>query len=183
MMKLAFASAGMLVEPRGNPAVQGFVDRVPAVYGAAEGSDGFRARSVRDIVTLEHSWGPVKTPKCYGGGGDSLQFAATLSTWDDLESVAAFAYHGAHGEALMLRKDWFEARGLPGYAAWWIDEEQKLGWNDACERIDHLHQNGSTPFSFNFSQAFDAEGKPYKLDTALVKLKIAANASRELGSG
>ena len=37
----------------------------------------------------------------------------TLSLWKDLESVAAFIYHGAHGEALMKRRERFEKHKLP----------------------------------------------------------------------
>lgn len=32
---------------------------------------------------------------------------ATLSLWDDLESIYRFAYNGRNGVALSNRKDWF----------------------------------------------------------------------------
>ena len=39
--RLAFFTFGPLLEPVGHPCVQGFVDRVPTVYTAADHSEGF----------------------------------------------------------------------------------------------------------------------------------------------
>ena len=38
---------------------------------------------------------------------------ATLSLWDDLESVYAFPYNGRHAEALSKREDWFRKPEWP----------------------------------------------------------------------
>ena len=45
--KLAFMTVGILRESVGHEQVQGFVDRIPNVYQAADTSDGFHARSIR----------------------------------------------------------------------------------------------------------------------------------------
>jgi hypothetical protein len=108
--QLAFLTVGILHEPIGHARVQGFLDRVANVYGAANGTEGFRARSIRDLATWKHSWGEVVPPDCYPQLADQNRYAMTLSLWDDLESVAAFAYHGPHAEALTHRNDWFESR-------------------------------------------------------------------------
>src|SRR5215469_1885732 len=63
--KLAFMTVGILREPVGHEQVQGFIDRVPSVYQSADESDGFHARSIRDMGTYLHSWGEVKLPECY----------------------------------------------------------------------------------------------------------------------
>lgn len=175
--KLAFMTLGILHEPVGHPKVQGFVDRVPAVYDAADSSDGFIGRSERNVETWRHSWGPVLSPKCVNWSDDSPQMVSTLSFWKDLESVAAFAYQGAHGEAMKHRKDWFQEMKFPTYLAWWMNADDSLNWAQACERMDHLHENGPTPFAFNFSSAFDEEGNSYSLDSATVRAKSHANAT------
>lgn len=128
MHKLAFLTVGVLHEPVGHPRVQGFVDRLPAVYAAADASAGFQARSIRDVVTWKHSWGEVVPPACYPKLDISERYAMTLSLWNDIESVAAFSYNGAHAEALLRRKDWFQSLGLPGYVAWWVPEDHHVGW-------------------------------------------------------
>jgi hypothetical protein len=175
--KLAFLTVGVLHEQHDSPRVQGFVDRIPSVYGAADHSDGFHGRSIRDINTWKHSWGEQTPPQCYARSVDDPRVAMTLSLWADLESVAAFAYHGPHAEALTKRRDWFPTNDLPVYVAWWVPAEASISWPEGSERLDHLHANGSTPFAFNFSHPFDALGNAVRLDAAAVKLKAALNAA------
>src|SRR5689334_13115326 len=123
--RIAFFTYGVLKQPIGHPEVQGFIDRVESVYGAAEGSLGFFARSERNVQTWEHSWGPVIAPQCTPQGATLNELAMALSLWRDLESVAAFAYRGAHGEALSKRKEWFRSGDWPTYVAWWVNENHK----------------------------------------------------------
>ncbi len=175
--KIAFMTVGVLLEPMGHPTVQGFMDRIPAVYGAADGSDGFIARSVRDMETLLHSWGPVIAPKCFGDV-DFTEAPSTLSMWDDLESVAAFAYHGAHGEAMAKRKEWFKNNDAPSYVAWWVDSDHVLTYQEGADRLDHLHEHGSTPHAFNFIKPFDADGNPCPIKPDKVRAKVGVNASK-----
>lgn len=173
--KLSFLTVGILHEGVGKPRVQGFVDRVATVYAAADASVGFQARSIRDVGTWKHSWGEVVLPKCYPKC-DSDQLAITLSLWDDLESVAAFAHHGAHGEALTNRKDWFQSLGLPTYVAWWVPADHEVDWEEGAARLDHLHEHGSTAFAFNFAKPFDRQGDPCALDHVAMQAKKKANA-------
>lgn len=175
MHKLAFLTVGVLHDQVGTPRAQGFVDRIPSVYTAADYSDGFNSRSIRDVNTWKHSWGEVVPPNCYQQCRDELRFAMTLSLWTDLESVAAFAYHGPHAEALSNRREWFAANNLPVYVAWWVSTDHAVDWLEAAERLDHLHTNGSTAFAFNFSQPYDTEGMSVRLDSGKVKLKAAMN--------
>src|SRR5262249_16243600 len=98
---------------------------------------------------------------------------------EDLESVAAYAYHGAHGEALSKRKEWFIVHDIPEYAAWWVDEDtERLFPDEIKARFEHLCEHGSTPYAFDFKKPFDADGNPYKLDQAKVKEKIALNGKQ-----
>lgn len=174
--KLAFLTFGVFHEPVGHARVQGFLDRAPGVYAAADASTGFRGRSIRDYETWQHSWGDIVVPRCYPQL-EHTNYAMTLSLWDDLESVAAFAYKGAHAEALAHRTDWFRSLGLPSYVAWWVDADQ-VGWQDAADRMDHLHEHGPTAWAFNFRNAFDAQGNECRMDAARVLENAKANAAR-----
>jgi hypothetical protein len=156
---------------------QGFVDRAPGVYTTADQSDGFRSRSIRDYNTWMHSWGDIVTPACYACANDDKRLATTLSLWQDLESVAAFAYHGPHAEALTKRRDWFPDSQLPVYVAWWVTADASISWPEGVDRLDHLHIHGSTAFAFTFSKAFDPHGNPVRLDAAEVKRKAALNTA------
>ncbi len=172
--KIAFLTVGVLHEVVGSPRVQGFVDRVAGVYDAADASAGFHSRSIRDVEAWKHSWGEIVLPKCYPQF-ESDQVAMTLSLWDDLESVAAFAHHGAHGEALANRKDWFQSLGLPTYVAWWVRPDHPVDWKEGAERLDHLHAHGPTAFAFNFAKPFDNDGNPCPLDHVAMQHKKKTN--------
>lgn len=172
--KLAFMTVGILREPVGHEQVQGFVDRAPSVYQSADESEGFHARSIRDMGTYLHSWGEVKLPACYPQPMPNERIAATLSLWADLESVAAFSYHGPHGEALTKRRDWFDKTNLPVYVAWWVSADHAIDWTEGCDCIDRLYQGGPTAHAFNFASPFDCEGRPCQLNRE-VKAKAAEN--------
>ena len=100
----------------------------------------------------------------------------TLSLWKDLESVAAFSYHGAHAEALTKRREWFEKCNLPVYVAWWVPADHQIEWREGNARLEHLHQHGPTAASFDLAHPFDPKGKATKLDREAVKAKAAMNA-------
>ncbi|MFN8140466.1 MAG: DUF3291 domain-containing protein [Fimbriimonadales bacterium] len=173
--RVAFMTLGVLKEEWGHPVVQGFVDRIPSVFAAAEAMPGFIARSVRDMGDMTQSWGEIITPKCYGDG-IAKRAASTLSLWEDLESVAAYAYHGPHGEAMKHRADWFVHEGLPEHVAWWTEETESLNWQEAADRMDHLYDHGPTPFAFSMRKPFDSNGNAYQIDAARVR-EMAAKST------
>lgn len=159
-------TVGLLREPWGEPVVQGFVDAVPGVFGSAEGSPGFLGRSVRDVDV----WGEFCVPEHFlQGGTDPLRVPSTLSLWEDLESVAAFSYRGAHGAALSQRKEWFVPPEVPGFVAWWVPDDHRPTFHEAVERWNSLHKQGSTPFAFDFRLPFDADGQTRTLDRERVR--------------
>jgi hypothetical protein len=174
--RLAFYTVSALHEPAGHARVQGFLDRAPGVYAAADASAGFHSRSVRDFSTYQHSWGEIVVPACYPQLSTD-RFATTLSLWDDLESVAAYAYKGAHGEALANRKEWFQSLGLPTYVAWWVADDHRVTWREAADRLDHLHAHGPSAVAFNMKKPFDASGNPVKLDHWAMQAKAKTNAA------
>ena len=82
--KLAFMTLAILRQPFGHAEVQGFVDRVPGVYGAVDASEGFPSMSVRDLNTYLHSWGDTSLPDWYPESAGTDRVAITLSLWADL---------------------------------------------------------------------------------------------------
>ncbi len=74
---------------------------------------------------------------------------------------------------MKLRNEWFEHPGLPEHVGWWIEEGGPIDWQMAADRMDHLHENGSTAHAFNLRAPFDAAGQPYRIDTARVREKRA----------
>jgi hypothetical protein len=102
----------------------------------------------------------------------------TLSIWQDLESVYAFAYSTPiHSEGMRMREEWFHTPDHPIYAAWWVADDHRITLQEGAARLEVLHTNGPTVEAFNFKHAFDAQGRPTRLDVAMVKAKSARNTA------
>jgi hypothetical protein len=177
MAKVAFFTFGILHEVQGHPQVQGFFDRIARNFATAEQSDGFRGRSTLNPETGQHSWGERPSPRFFlGDEHEGTRAPRTLSLWEDLESVFAFAYSGVHAEALSRRKEWFLKPEWPTYVAWWVPDDHTPDWHEAKIRHEHLHDYGPSPYAFDFKHPFGPDGNPIEMDRALVKLKIEKNA-------
>ncbi len=173
MSRIAFTTFAILKKPYGNPEVQEFDDRTPPTFEEAEGSPGFIARAKEDpgqshLTNFERDWGEwgrFDVPRFYTGGrtNETDSRASTLSLWNDLESVFSFVYTGLHRSALSKRHEWFLKPEWPSYAAWWVSDDTVPTWSDACHRLEHLHDHGSTPVSFTLRQPFAADGTATRL--------------------
>ena len=175
MAKIAFYTFGILREAKGHEHVQGFFDRIEAAFAQAEQPEGFIERDRRS--DLIEGWGPYVSPRFYNEEKHSGA-PATLSLWTDLESVCAFAYRHAHGEAMQKRQDWFLKPEWPTYVAWWVDDDHTPTREEACQRHEHIHDHGPTPYAFDFKKPFDAKGEPTELDRKLLEGRTQANTSR-----
>lgn len=160
MARLGFMTFGLLREDYGHPAVQGFVDRIADVFDVAEKAGGF----VDHAVTGKADWGERVVPRF--ADGQLARAVSTLSIWQDVEAVSIYALQGVHSEALRKRYDWFPPADHPNHVAWWIDDDHRPTWTEGCERLEHLHDHGSSQKAFSLRSPFDAKGKPMKLDPA-----------------
>jgi hypothetical protein len=173
MKHVAFTTFAVMKDHYGTEVTRGFEERTPAVFAAAERSEGFvaRAKELDDRADLTNgqrdwgAWGPFHTPRFYTGGHtmETDTRASTLSLWRDLASVRRFAYAGLHREALRRRKEWFVSPEWPSYAVWWVGAQHIPTWREASERLEYLHDHGCTPAAFNFRRPFDEHGNVIEL--------------------
>jgi len=49
-----------------------------------------------------------------------------------------------------------------------------VNWQDASERLDHLHGEGPTSFAFNFTRLFDEAANPTSLNVQAVRAKATS---------
>jgi len=176
-MLAALFTFGIFREPVEHPVNQGFHDRNDPILAAVERSDGFVARSGYDGDPGPASWGEQVYPDFYVERGDGWS-PETLSLWEDLESIAAFSYHGLHAEALRLGSEWMVTPEWPPYVIWWVAPGHTPDWAEAIDRHRCLHIDGPGRDAFNFSTAFDPDGQAAKVDTVLIAEKARRNAER-----
>ncbi|MDB5060154.1 MAG: domain containing protein [Chloroflexi bacterium] len=150
MARVAFSTFGIMREKSGHPQVQGFLDRISATFAAADAAPGFLGGPDRNGALAPSFLDPALRD----------QEASTVSLWEDLHSVWAFAYRGLHAEALQHRREWFGEPAWPNYVAWWVEDDHMPSWPEAAERYQHLHDHGSTAFAFTFKKPFGADGGP-----------------------
>ena len=96
MAKLVLYTFGIFQQPRDHEQIKGFHDLNPFVYTSAENSDGFVDRSgnswKRDHADRETDWRTREVSSRFLTSGEHRDAPATLSRWEDVESVYAFTY-------------------------------------------------------------------------------------------
>ncbi len=167
-MPLALYTFGQFAKPADDPANQGFHELNDPILDIVDQAPGLLARSGYASDPGPESWGEEVYPEFYVERGDGWS-PATLSLWQDMESLFAFTYFGLHAEALKRGHEWFEKPTWPPLVMWWHAGSENPTWAEGVMRHKHLHTNGSTPFAFTFKQPFDEDGASTKLD----KLKVA----------
>jgi len=159
-MRIGFMTFGLLKADFDDPSVRGFVDRIGDVFDVAEGAGGFISHAAYGTP----EWGARVVPRFAEGALNRA--AGTLSIWEDVEAVSIYALVGVHSEALRRREEWFPPADQPNHVAWWIEDDHIPMWQEGCEKIEALHDNGSTPDAFSVRSPFDMDGDPLTLDPA-----------------
>jgi hypothetical protein len=164
--RLAVYNFGMFREPADSAVNQGFRDLETPNFLAAERAVGFVGRAGYAGESGPPSWGEQVFPRFYVERGDGGS-PSTLSLWESLESLFAFAYSGIHAEALKRASDWLVEKRWPAYVLWWA--VGRPDWREAVTRFERLHDHGPSPEAFNFKTPFDCHGNPTAIDREAVK--------------
>lgn len=175
MKRLAIYNFNNFRLPSAHPANDGFHQRNDLNFAVAEASEGFVARSGYVGDPGPESWREHVFPRFYIENGDGSA-PSTLSLWKDLPSLVAFVYADIHIEAMKNARAWFDRHRWPPYVLWWVDDTHVPFWAEGVERLEHLHDNGTSAYAFDFKHPFDQNGDPTKLDRSAVKIKQAHNA-------
>lgn len=167
-MPLALYTFGQFSRPADDPANDGFRALNDPVFRVADAAEGMIARSGYASDAGPLPWGEEVYPAAYDERGDGWS-PATLSLWEDVESLYAFVYSGLHATALKRGREWFRKGDWPPLVLWWHQAAGLPTWAEGVERYEHLHRRGPSPFAFTFKAPFDAEGLPMRLDHTRVR--------------
>ena len=176
--RLAVYTFEIFREPAESPVNQGFYDRSETNFRTAELSEGFISRSGYQDQPGPGSWGEQVFPHFYVERGDAWS-PSTLSLWCDLPTAMAFSYGPVHAEAMRHARDWFVPATWPPYVLWWVEAGDRPDWAEAVARHALLHERGPLPEAFDFKTPFGQDGLPTRIDRAVLKRMIQANAERQ----
>jgi hypothetical protein len=163
MPRIGFLTMALLKAPRSDASVAGFISRVDKNFAAAETAPGFIDRARLDEETGLYNWGTRGIPSSFPYREVGDRIVQTLSVWNDLESVAAYAYTETHAEALAGRREWCVRATWPSYVAWWINDDARPSWSESYLRFDLLHLQGPGGEAFDFKRPYAIDGSPTTL--------------------
>ncbi|PYE85790.1 DUF3291 domain-containing protein [Pseudoroseicyclus aestuarii] len=175
-MALALYTFGMFARRADDPANASFDALNGPIFETVDRAPGLIARSGYASDPGPDPWGSEIYPRFYEERGDGWS-PATLSLWQDLESIFCFTYTGLHQAALRRGREWFEEPRWPPLVLWWHEGEGYPHWAEGASRLERLHDHGPGPAHFTFRAPFGPDGQPIGLNrTRLAQLKASASA-------
>ena len=130
--------------PPEDPVNADFVNSLDRINAIAEAQPGFvwrftgEGNNAMDVAVIDN---PLVIPN--------------LSVWTDIESLQQFAYrNNAHRDLVRRRKEWFNEMAFY-LVLWWVPEGHIPTVTEAMQRLNHLRDNGASPFAFTFRQAYE----------------------------
>ncbi|MCO1659912.1 DUF3291 domain-containing protein [Pseudonocardia humida] len=147
---LAQFNVARLRAPLDHPSSAGFMAGMDPMNDLADRSPGFVWRLTEDGKDNATGIRPI-----------APDVIITLSLWESLEALRAYAYHSEHLDYLRRRREWFLPHGLPAaLVLWWVPVGLTPTVDEALERLDLLGTAGPTPRAFTFRQPFPAPTGP-----------------------
>jgi heme-degrading monooxygenase HmoA len=146
MLHLAQYNIGRALAPLTDPLLAGFVAEIARINEEAERAPGF-------VWRLTDETGASSS---YVQAYEDERMLINLSVWESIESLRAFTYSDPHVAIFRRRGEWFEPHQGPYLVMWWVPAGHVPTVEEAAERLEHLSENGPTPYAFTFKQSYTA---------------------------
>jgi hypothetical protein len=140
---LAQLNIGRIRAPMTDPLMAGFVAELEPVNALADSAPGF-------VWRLQTEAGDATALRPY----DDETILINMSVWENVEALKAFVYRTHHADVMRQREKWFERLDTYFIVLWWIPAGTIPTVLEAKLRLDHLRQNGESPYAFSFKKVF-----------------------------
>jgi hypothetical protein len=70
-----------------------------------------------------------------------------------VESLERFVYLTLHKRFYGRRSEWFEHFDEPYFVMWWVPAGHRPSVQEAVARLDHLKENGTSDYAFDWQTA------------------------------
>jgi hypothetical protein len=129
--------------PLDDPAMAGFVEALDPLNAIADAAPGFvwRLQTEEGNATSIHAF------------EDDLMLV-NMSVWESIEALAGYVYGRDHVAVMRRRREWAERMAEAYVVLWWIPAGSIPAIDEAKERLEHLRENGPTPYAFTFKTRY-----------------------------
>ncbi|HYI10749.1 MAG TPA: DUF3291 domain-containing protein [Thermoanaerobaculia bacterium] len=152
---LAQINLARMKTPLESPEMADFVARLDEINALADRAPGF-------VWRLQTPEGNATYVRAY----DDDRILVNLSVWESVETLKEYVYHSAHAELLRARRSWFEQFSGVFAALWWVPAGHIPTVEEAKLRLEHLEENGPSPFAFTFKAIHPPEAAVIPPDLA-----------------
>ena len=142
LAQLNIAKAKFAIEA---PELSDFVDNLDPVNHTAEASDGF-------VWRLQDEAGDATAIQAF----EDPSVIINMSTWTSVDALKNFMFRTHHRDFLRRKKEWFHSLPDDTYVLWWVPVGHIPSIDEALHRLQHLRDNGNSPFAFTFKANFSA---------------------------
>lgn len=147
---LAQVNIARLAADLGSPQLRDFVAALDPVNAEADLADGFRWR-------MQTEDGNATSVVGFGADQrDGVGVITNMSTWRDVESLAAYVFGPMHTAIMRRRREWFLPMRESYTACWWVPAGYRPSVSEAEDRVRVLRAQGPTPAAFTLKHHFAA---------------------------
>jgi hypothetical protein len=144
--QIAQINLARMLAPLDDPIMAGFVSRLPEINALADGSLGF-------VWRLQMEEGDATYLRPF----DDDRIIANMSVWESIKHLKNFIYKSRHRELIKQREQWFEKLADMHMVMWWVQVGHIPSIAEAKRRLEHIRENGESPFAFTFKKIFQPE--------------------------
>ncbi len=140
--ELAEINIGRLLAPIDDPMIADFKNNLDRINELAEGHDGFvwrltgEGNDATDLVAF-----------------DDPAVITNMSTWRDMDALAAYVYRSDHRTIMRRRAEWFDKMEVY-MALWWVPAGHRPTPAEGRARIELMARLGPSPEAFTFKTPF-----------------------------
>ncbi len=138
-MQLAQLNIARARYPMDAPEMKEFVNAIAAVNEIADHSPGF-------VWRLQDDSGNATGISAF----DDPHMLVNLSVWESSEQLKDFMFKTLHADYLKRKREWFDKMSEAYFVMWWVDDGHIPSLPEALERLEHLRNEGESPFAFSF---------------------------------
>ena len=140
---LAQLNVARFKAPPGDPVIAGFMAQLDPLNAVADAAQGF-------VWRLQTDEGNATSIQAF----DDDLMLVNMSVWESVEALAGYVYGGDHVPVMRRRREWTERLVEAHLCLWWIPAGAIPTVDEAKDRLEHLRENGPTPYAFTFKRRF-----------------------------